>query len=642
MSRLFSLVTTLLLGGAAALSAGDKVFPPDAVIDVTRPPYSARPGDGQDDTAKIQQAISDHVGTGRTLYFPNGVYDLSAPLVCRDRQGRWRAHLTFQGQNRHATILKLADRTEPFSDPAVAAPVLVTGSHWEEGDAADGGGNKAFRNNIFDLTIDTGSGNPGAIGVSWAVSNQGAISNVTVRSGDGRGRGGIALLRRIPGPGLIKRVRVEGFQVGIDTADIQYGLTLEDIDLAGQAVAGVRTDRNLVFIHRLRSTNRVPALVIGDRMGCAVVIDARLTGGEPGTPAIDCAGTFLGRDLTTAGSVGLRIGGRTILPPFPPSVTHPGGEGKETPPVPIVEAPEYWNKDLSDWIAVGPRLPGESDDTGAIQRAMDAGKGTVYFPNTRVYFLSDTVVVRGRVRQILGMGSEISLGAARQPFSDRSAPRPLLRLDPTAHDRLFLENLFFNAQYPGEVLFENNTPATVVIRHCAGWVGADGHRKSYRNTPQGTGDVFLEDVFLPGWEFRRQRVWARQFNPENYDGDGSSPQVANHGGQLWILGFKTEGPAPFLATTNGRTELLGAYNYLSAAQADPVPRQAVPYSVQDSTAALSFTAENFRETGYDVLVRRVAGSRVQDWTPDTLPPRNGNPADRSRAVSVLFLGAAEP
>lgn len=61
--------------------------------------------------------------------------------------------------------------------------------------------------------------------------------------------------------------------------------------------------------------------------------------------------------------------------------------------------------------------PGDGeDDTAAIQRAMDAGKPTVYFPIGRTYFVSDTIIVRGAVRQILGLGAEISLGAAGQPF----------------------------------------------------------------------------------------------------------------------------------------------------------------------------------------------------------------------------------
>ena len=49
-------------------------FPADAgVVNVTRPPYTAR-GDGKtDDTAAIQKALDEQTGRGSILYFPNGV-----------------------------------------------------------------------------------------------------------------------------------------------------------------------------------------------------------------------------------------------------------------------------------------------------------------------------------------------------------------------------------------------------------------------------------------------------------------------------------------------------------------------------------------------------------------------------------------
>lgn len=590
--RLASVSLALLALRPAA--AGEKIFPPDAVVDVTKAPYEAWPDDGRDDTAAIQRAVSENVNTGRVLYFPAGVYDVSDTLVAKNTEGIWRAHLTLQGQNRETTILRLADHAPGFDRTKA---MLVTASHWQEGDAADGGGNKAFRNNIFDLTFDTGRGNAGAVAVDYAVSNQGAIENVTIRSGDGGGRAGISMRRRIPGPGLIKNVSITGFDCGLDLAGGQYGMTLENVTVSGQKVAGIRTDKNLLHIHRLKSDNSVPALLVTDRLGCATLIDAELKGGG----GIACAGTFFGRNINDAPAL-----------------------------LAIKDTPEFWNADPADWAAVGPRAAGEPDDTAAIQRAIDSGKGTVYFPNNRTYFLSDTVVVRGAVKQILGLGSEISLGAAKAPFSDAAHPRPLFRLDPTAGTEVFLENLFFNAQYPGEILFENNTPATVVIKHCAGWVGAEGCRLSYRNTDQATGEVFVEDVFLPGWEFRRQKVWARQFNPENYDGDGSSPQVANLGGELWILGFKTEGPAPFLVTKDGTTELLGGYNYISAAQADPVPAQAIPYVAERARISLTFATDNFRETDYPTYIR--AG---RDFGAADLPPRNGHQGDRSVAVPLF-------
>jgi len=49
--------------------------------------------------------------------------------------------------------------------------------------------------------------------------------------------------------------------------------------------------------------------------------------------------------------------------------------------------------------------------------------------------------------------------------------------------------------------------------------------------------VFLEDVSFGPYYFSRQNVWAHQLNPEN-----QAEHVLNDGGQLWVLGLKTENP----------------------------------------------------------------------------------------------------
>jgi len=636
-----ALVALFFLIAPAHASTPDRVFPPDAVVDVSLPPYNAKPDDGVDDTAAIQHAITDNIGTGRVLYFPAGVYDLGDTLVTKDAGGLWKARITFQGQGREKVIFRLADRAPGFTDPAHPKALFMSGSMWEKGDAPDGGGNKAFFNNFFDLTIDTGSGNPGAVGIEYAVSNQGAIEHVTIRSRDGAGAGGITLLRRIPGPGLIKDVAIEGFDFGIDYGDMQYGMTLENITLTGQRVAGIRTAENVLHIRRLTSTNSVPAILVKKPKGVLTLLDSTLKGGAPGRHAIECDNTVLLRNVKTEGyrTAALKWRGQEIAGPGYMEFTGPGAIGNTTgvtpgPLLPVEETPGAPAIDLSGWIAVGPRREGERDDTAAIQRAIDSGKEVVYFINNRSYFLSDTVVLRGNVRRLLGFGAEISLGAAKEPFSDTAHPRPLIRIDSTAAP-VFLENLFFNAQYPGEVIFENNTPATVVIRHSAGWVGSGAFKRTYRNTAKATGKVFIEDVFLPGWNFTRQTVWARQFNPENPEGDGVTPQVLNEGGRLWILGFKTEGPAPYLSTVEGGiTELLGAYNYVSATAAPQVPPDAVPYIIRDSTACLTFTTDNFRDSDYKIYISNSQKEKTTGIKGPQLPPRAASPGDRSLAVPL--------
>lgn len=636
----------LLILIAGSLAAQEDVrFPADAVVDVSLPPYAARPDDGIDDTVALQRAISDNVETGRFIYLPAGTYLLSDTLVARNRDGMWRAQLTLQGQGRGRTILKLADKAPGFGDPDRPKAMLMTGSHHSPGDGPSGGGNKAFRNNLFDLSVDVGRGNAGAIGVEWAVSNHGAIRRVAISAAD-RAAAGIALRRNIPGPGLIADVHITGFDVGMDYGDVQYGVTIDGLRLADQHVAGLRIADNLMHVRRLESRNRVPAVLVTGRSGGLTLLDSTLSGGDPAGLAVDCAGNLLMQQVAIDGYRASAVRVRGVEHPgrifaelaAPGALGAPAGAGSG---LPVEEFPAFHNNDLADWQAVGERLPGEADDTAAIQRAIDAGKGTVYLRNDRVRYISDTIVIRGAVRQVLGFGTEINLGAAGAPFSDIARPRPLVRIDPTVGETVFLDHLFVNAQYPGEVIFENNTAKTVVIRHCGGWVGSGGHAHAYRNTAAATGRVFIEDVFLPGWEFRGQTVWARQFNPENWEGDGSEAQVTNSGSRLWILGFKTEGPAPFLATlAGGTTELLGAYNYVSATKLDPLPVDAVPYIVDHATAFLGFTCENFRASDYRVYIRERDASGERTWGAERLPPRNGTPGDRSLAVPAWRSGGS--
>jgi hypothetical protein len=604
-----------------ATAQADVLFPPDAVINVRD--YGAIPGDDQDDTAAIQKAITENVGTGRTVYFPMGRYDISDTLVAKDKDGRWEAHLTLRGQLSERTVLRLRNQCPGFDNHATPKPVIMTGSHWQTGDSEDGGGNKAFRNNIRDLTIHTGIGNPGAIGIEWANSNQGTIRDVVIRNRDGIGITGIAMERRIPGPGYIRNVAIRGFDTGISVNDLQYGVTLEKISLQ-TAVTGIRLGQNLVYGMEVEA--ELNGVESHDPISMAVLLYSNINTGQ--FDAVKLRGHGLIRD-----DLNPKYRDTTVFTPG----QQPRAAGRNSDDayalLRIADAPVYWNDKPDQWAAVGPRRDGEPDDTAAIQRAFDAGKPVVYFPIKRTYFLGDTVTIRGKVRHVLGMGAEISLGAAEKPFSNREKPRPLFRINPVDGDDVTIEDCFFNAQYPGEVIFENNSPKPLIIRHCMGWVGSDNYRRSYQNTPASFGGkVYIEDCFLPGWRFEKQDVWARQFNPENMHGDGKIPQVANIGGNLWILGFKTEGPAPFIHTSaGGKTELLGAYNYISATHDAKVPEDAVPYIVEDGQASLTFVSDNFRQdSDYKVYIREIKnGKTVREVTREQMPPRKGDQGDRS-------------
>src|SRR6516164_10521390 len=97
------------------------------------------------------------------------------------------------------------------------------------------------------------------------------------------------------------------------------------------------------------------------------------------------------------------------------------------------------------------------------------------------------------------------------------------------------------------------------VRSCCGTSIAELHHIAQLERG---GNVFLEDVSFEPYYFSRENVWAHQLNPEN-----QVEHVLNDGGQLWVLGLKTENPgsqgvnpSTILESRNGaKSEVLGGY-----------------------------------------------------------------------------------
>ena len=636
----------LLAGGSPCASAEDRAFPADAgLVDVTRPPYSATPDDGRDDTEAIQRAISDNIGQYKIIYLPIGVYDVSDTLVWKDATGKWRCWLTLQGQNRERTILKLRDDCPGFTDAGRPKPVILTAS--QNPFKPDGGGNQAFGNSIYDLTVHTGRGNAGAIGIGYLANNKGTLRDVTVRSSDPAraGAAGIATPLPYPGPCLIKNVTVEGFDYGVDIEQGMYCVTMEHIRLRGQRIAGIRNVDNVVAIRGLHSENTAPAVLDcrspRNRYGPAgfvTLLDSVCTGGEAANCAVLSEGNLFVRNLTTAGyGSALRSRGKDVPGQRVEEFVSPPAQGlfpseQRSLNLPVLETPAYWDPQLAHWANVQSfRQPDDADDTPAIQRAVDSGKATVYFPSA-TYKIADTIHVRGKVKHLLGL--DVALRpAARHTFTDAQNPKPIFRFetaDAAVETVLFEQfNLFFQ-RVPGALAIEDASPRTLVVRSVISWVAGGGYRNA-----AGAGRLFIED-FDPGchqhdWmEINRQEVWARQLDPEA----GRGPQVQNLGGQLWILGFKTEGIGPFIATTGGgRTELLGGYNYINGG--DPADTPA--YVIEDSAASLSFATTCFRngnDRDYRIYTRETRDGATKNLLRSDTIGRHGDPSNWHRIVPL--------
>jgi hypothetical protein len=542
----------------STLTPGPIAFPDSFMKSVKD--YGAK-GDGiTDDTAAITTAlkdgrdiVQDYYGRPKALYFPAGTYLVSDTL-------EWRGCcVTLQGQGSGSSVIRLKDGAAGFGAVDTPKPVIRTIP-----------GNMAFDQNIWDLGVNTGSGNAGAVGIDYISSNIGSIRNVAIISADGAGARGLDMTRQWPGPLLVKNLLVRGFDTGIQVAHAEYGPTLENIFLEDQRKVGILNEGNTLAIRNLSSRNTVPAIKNVASYGSIILLNATLQGGSSAVSAIENAGYLYARSATSAGYASLikDVPGLSVTEYVSGAVK---SLFSSNPPakslgLPIQETPAGHDPDLNNWGRFTTKYYG---DTDALQPLLDSGKSTIYFP-WGVYFSYDerTVTVPPTVKRIVGFsgvingGGGVNGGGIRFVIADNSS------------EPLVIE------QFKYGVKVEQRGSRPVAIKH-------GGYQ--YKSQP-GAGDLYLEDVGIGNFNVQPgQRVWARQFNNES---DGV--KIKNDGGSLWILGLKTERAGTVIETLNGgSTELLGTLIY----PATTVPASDVAFRSTDSKISLIYSVSSYITDG---------------------------------------------
>jgi len=552
----YILPITLAISASALLHADNIVFPPESGVVNVKTAFGAK-GDGKtDDTAAIQKAIDETKGKPNTLYFPDGTYVLS------DRVGMvgGKAHssdrfLVYQGQSEKGTIIKVQDNCPAFQDAAKPKEVFSMYNGQSTGDC--------MRGYFNDMTVDIGTGNPGASGVRFMANNIGGMRNVTIRSSDPKLVGGIGLdLRQSQnGPALIKNVTVIGFDTGI-AMDNAFGMTFEHIKLANQNKLGFDAT-NRIAVRGLISINRVPAVKMSQSWTTLALVDSELKGGSAGEPAIISNGNLYLRNVKQAGYGALVKDAKGQMVNLPSVVewseagTSALGDKKvEGLMLPVKETPEVpWETDLTKWEVIP-----KGANTAAVQAAFDNAaknnKTTVCFPSGQNVKIDAPIHVTGSVSRIVGMESIVDVTDPSGVFKGKQAVFTFENLTGPA---IVVERFFILGgwKFPGyATMFENKTTKPFVLRN----IGQGGSIR----IPGGGGEFFLEDV-SPGRTgtlkiAKGESAWLRQFNPESPE----VPMIEVDGGTLWYLGLKTEGRATHVAATNGaKVEVLGGSSYQS-------------------------------------------------------------------------------
>ncbi|MBD3322319.1 MAG: endopolygalacturonase, partial [Chitinivibrionales bacterium] len=406
----------LCILGAAILqhvSAENIVFPSGArVVDVTQRPYNAVNDGSVDVSDSIQRALDDNSSSNAIIYLPNGIYKVTKTLRWSEGIGGGEYKETIlQGQSMDSTIIRLADSCEGYENAGGAVGVVWTGPAPAQ----------RFRNAVRDLTISTGTGNPGAAALQFNASNQGCVRNVRLVSEDRLGAIGLdmAYAQEI-GPLLVKNLHVVGFHTGIKAGFMINSQTFENIRLEQQTGYGIYCTDQIISIHDIRFTGNVPMLYCSGN-SVATIVRARITGtgGAQDKSAIINNAVLYARDIEASGfaeAIDNQAGTATasglsidefISHQSPGLFPSPQGSLKLT----IRATPEIPWDPLDQWQKVHKTGVINTQD---LQSAIDAGKTTVYLPRGN-YRLDDTIYVRGNVRRIIGCEASFSVMDTAKP-----------------------------------------------------------------------------------------------------------------------------------------------------------------------------------------------------------------------------------
>ncbi len=537
-------------------SADNIVMPDGAGYVNIKSAYGAK-GDGRtDDTAALQAVFDDRrAGKVSRVYFPDGVYLISKPVGIYNGTAHSNDRfLRFQGQSESGTIIKIKDHAPAFADPQQPGIAVCFYQGKSTGDA--------MHSYMRNMTIDTGTGNPGAIGFRFLSNNTGAIERLTIRSGDGRGLIGLDMRQGQNGPALAKHVSIDGFKTGIASGNT-FSLVYEHIRATNVGVGYELGGR--ITMRGFACESSGPAIVIKKHGELTLIEGDFQTTGDVETAVVADNSMIFVRDLKTRGfRHSIKAADGTLIDGdidewYDGKGQSLFGSDPKSLRLPIVETPEVpWENDPEKWIFV--RGERGEDVTMQLQKAIDDGadgsKSTVCIAGNRLR-ITGPIRVHGSINRIIGMANVVDVVNADNRFED--GKHAVFTFEDLTSDVLIVERFFLLGGWDAPkniAMFANRSGKVIVVKNV--------NQRGITKRPEPGNTWFFED-FSPAREAtlpvgKGEKVWCRQLNTETPKVD----MVSVDGGQLWILGLKTEGRTTHIKASNGaKVELLGGVSYQS-------------------------------------------------------------------------------
>ena len=518
-------------------------------------------GDGvTDDTEAFIRALDEGRGSVRAksaanVYVPPGTYIISDTLIV------WRATMLAGDADDPPTLL-LKNNAPGFGDPKNPKPMVVTAlgynidaatRDWRTRTNEVGGStNNTFWITVRHINLRLGQGNPGAWGLYWLVAQQTALRHVTIDAGDGQG-----CLKSMwwGGGGVISHVRLIGGDYGWHVQETSQWV-LRSAEFRGQRKHSLWLNHVWNFsLLDLRFRQTAPVRLLG---GSVSLIDSSFEqiGGEA---AIESEGASLvlqnvsarGVEDVVQGVLPAKPEGQTIVKRWAAGSAVVDGRPLEggthdlsdamPDPGERLPSPAYplMSGSVGSVTEFGARGDGETDDTAAVQRAIDERRDVFFREGT--YLVSDTLRLRPDSRLFGEMWSVIDLKGDSEGFQEPSSRKPMLAIPDDPDATLTLCHLRFHMRTPGGVHCDWRAGERSMMVDCTFYSNSETQELNWRISGEGGG--FFENCWDPGKSgdgleiTSTGRKWLYAVQQEHYRGTAVLLRGAKH---LTALGFQFE------------------------------------------------------------------------------------------------------